>query len=554
MNPKTTHYFLIILCWFSFDGLFAQEITLKIIATNTNESEILNEIDYVKNHKDSISLYAEIYKISDYLKNIGYFTHTIDSIKNSSTNYIGYFSLSDKIEHAIIKVDSNSEIYFEDLKLKDNFVTIPIEALQNRLSTISKRLDTEGKSFSKVQLKDISIKGKILYGNLKILLSKKRIINKIIIKDYEDFPKSYLKNYFNISSLTVFNQQKIKEISLASKSLQFIKEIKAPEVLFTKDSTLLYLYLKKQQNNSFDGIVNFTTKENGDLLFNGNINLKLNNILNTGEKFELFWNSIGEERQEFKVSTNIPYIFNSKFSPEISFSIYKQDSTFLNTKFDSKLFYNINPKTKLAITYTSESSENLIANINNNIETFSNSFLGFQFQYNIAKNDYFFNDKFNLEINPSIGKRTTNNNTLNQFKIEASTSYIWDVSLRSSIFFKNETGYLNSDSFIENELFRIGGANSIRGFNEQSIFTNNYTYFNVEFRYLTSEKSYLYTITDIGRADINSKNNNLLGVGLGYLFSTKNSQINIGLVLGNVNSNQTSISDTKFIINWTNFF
>ncbi|WP_299062151.1 ShlB/FhaC/HecB family hemolysin secretion/activation protein [uncultured Polaribacter sp.] len=545
---------MIILCWFSFDGLFAQEITLKIIATNTNESEILNEIDYVKNHKDSISLYAEIYKISDYLKNIGYFTHTIDSIKNSSTNYIGYFSLSDKIEHAIIKVDSNSEIYFEDLKLKDNFVTIPIEALQNRLSTISKRLDTEGKSFSKVQLKDISIKGKILYGNLKILLSKKRIINKIIIKDYEDFPKSYLKNYFNISSLTVFNQQKIKEISLASKSLQFIKEIKAPEVLFTKDSTLLYLYLKKQQNNSFDGIVNFTTKENGDLLFNGNINLKLNNILNTGEKFELFWNSIGEERQEFKVSTNIPYIFNSKFSPEISFSIYKQDSTFLNTKFDSKLFYNINPKTKLAITYTSESSENLIANINNNIETFSNSFLGFQFQYNIAKNDYFFNDKFNLEINPSIGKRTTNNNTLNQFKIEASTSYIWDVSLRSSIFFKNETGYLNSDSFIENELFRIGGANSIRGFNEQSIFTNNYTYFNVEFRYLTSEKSYLYTITDIGRADINSKNNNLLGVGLGYLFSTKNSQINIGLVLGNVNSNQTSISDTKFIINWTNFF
>ena len=96
--------------------------------------------------------------------------------------------------------------------------------------------------------------------------------------------------------------------------MQFISEIKPPEVLFTKDSTLLYIYFKKQQNNSFDGIVNFTSKEDGGVLFNGNINLKLNNVLNTGERFELFWNSIGEERQEFKLSTNLPYILNSKFS------------------------------------------------------------------------------------------------------------------------------------------------------------------------------------------------------------------------------------------------
>ena len=528
----------------------SQEISLNITSKKEKEAILLDKIEYKQKHKDTISLYLEVNRISDYLKNIGYLTNTIDKIKKNNKAYVTYFSLNDKIENAVITISSNSEIHFEKSKIKNSTFSIPIKNLHSTLSNISEKYDKEGKSFTKVQLKNIIIKNKTLFADLNINQSKKRIINKVIVKGYENFPKPYLKNYFNIKPNTTFNQQKIKEISQASKGLQFIKEIKTPEVLFTKDSTLLYMYLKKQQNNSFDGIVSFASKENGDILFNGNINLQLNNILNTGEKFELFWNSIGEERQEFKLATEIPYLFSSKISPQISFSIYKQDSTFLNTKFDSKLFYNINHKIKLALTYNSESSENLKEKLSNNIETFSNYFLGFQFDYSVPKNDLFFNDKFHLEVNPTFGRRKTDKNTSNQFKIEASTSYIWDLNLRSSIYIKNKTGYLNSDSYIDNELFRIGGANSIRGFNEQSIYTNKYTYINLEYRYLTSEKSYLYTITDIGR----SNNKNILGIGLGYLFNTNKSQINLSISTGKENAQNIDFKSIKLTVNWKNYF
>jgi hemolysin activation/secretion protein len=384
--------------------------------------------------------------------------------------------------------------------------------------------------------------------------SKKRTINKVIIKGYETFPKSFIKHYFNIKKETVFNQQKITTISNASKNLQFITEIKPPEVLFTKDSTVLYIYVKKNQNNSFDGLVNFASEENGSVLFNGHIDLKLNNVLNTGENFELFWNSIGNERQEFKLSTEIPYLFNTVITPKISFSIYKQDSTFLNTKFNSKLFYNINPKTKLGFTYSSENSENLGESINNNIQTYSNYFLGFQFQYRRPKRDFFFNDTFYIEINPSIGKRKTENTAVNQFKIEATASYIWDLTPRSSIFIQNKTEHLNSDIFIDNEIFRIGGANSIRGFNEQSIFTNSYTLFNLEYRFLTSQKSYFYSITDFGDIKTSLKKETLLGIGLGYLFTTKNSQINLSTAIGKSSSQDFDFKNSKLIISWKSFF
>jgi len=84
---------------------------------------------------------------------------------------------------------------------------------------------------------------------------------------------------------------------------------------------------------------------------------------------------------------------------------------------------------------------------------------------------------------------------------------------------------LNSDQYFTNELFRIGGVNSIRGFNEQSIFTKNYSYFNFEYRFLASTTSYFYTITDLGFIKT-TENESILGLGLGYLFINNQSKIN----------------------------
>ena len=539
-----------------YNNISSQELSLKITSANEKEINVLSKIEYLKKHKDTTSLNSEIIRISNYLKKIGYFTNTVNEIKKENKKHTVFYSLNKKIENAIIKVNSESKVYLENFKIKNNTISTPISDLQSTLYTISEKLEKQGKSFSKVQLKNINIIDKTLFANLFINQSKKRVVNKIIIKGYENFPKSYLKNYFNIKPNTIINHHKIKEISKTSKNLHFIKEIKSPEILFTKDSTLIYLYLNKKKNNSFEGIVNFASKENGDVLFNGNINLSLNNILDTGEKFELFWNSIGEEKQEFKLSTEIPYIFNSKFTPQISFSIYKQDSTFLSTKFNSKLFYDINNKTRFSLTYTSESSENLNKNLDNNnkIKTFSNYFIGFQFEYKLQKNDFFLNDKFSLEVNPTLGKRKTDNESSNQFKIETSTSYIWDLNIRNSIYIKNRIGYLSSDTLINNELFRIGGANSIRGFNEQSLITNNYNYFNLEYRYLTSKKSFIYTITDIGKIKVNSKNENILGLGIGYFFTANKSLINISTSLTKTKSQTTDFNALKLNIIWKNTF
>ncbi|QTD36962.1 hypothetical protein JL193_12620 [Polaribacter batillariae] len=550
MKFKFTILFFLFPLTCIFNSLFSQDYTLKLSSKKRSDFFILNTIEYQKKHKDSLSIYNELDKISSYLNKIGYFTHIIDSISKSDYNFTAFFQLNTKIENAILTLNNLPTTPIKEFNFKDNKLTIPIEKLQETLHQFSIDLEKKGKSFSKVTLREVKIENKNLYGTLIIKESQKRTINKVFVKGYDDFPKSFIKNFFNIKQNTTFNKNKLKKIEELSKNLNFAEKIKPPEVLFSKDSTYIYIYLKKKNASSFDGLVNFASKENGKLLFNGHIDLKLSNFLNTGENLNLFWNRIGEERQEFELSLEIPYIFNSSISPETSFSIYKQDSTFINTKFNTAINYSINDKSKIGLTFSLEDSEKLINNPNNNVATFSNFFLGTKYQFSIPKNDFFRNNKFYFEINPLFGRRIGSNENSNQFKILLQASYIFDINNRNSVFIRNNSGYLNSTTFIENELFRIGGANSIRGFNEQSIFTKDYTYFNIEYRYLTTEKSYLYTITDVGKINTNSKSENLLSFGLGYLFTSKNSQINLSIAKNTSNT----LKNVQLAINWVNYF
>lgn len=550
MTKKLKQYtFLFFFAAFS-NAFLAQEITIKISSKKEIEKVFLEKLDYKKKHKDITSLKLETEKISNYLKNIGYFTNTIDSVSKSNKYYVAYFSLNEKVDKANIKLNPDVWLLLKKLDIKGKSIIIPIEKVGPLLTKISKELEKQGRSFSKAALKNIELRNKTLFANLEIYQSERRRINDVIIKGYENFPTYFIKYNFKIKEGTVYNQKILKQISSASKNLNFIKEIKQPEVLFTKDSTLLYIYLKKHQNNSFDGMVNFSSKESGEIKLNGHIDLKLSNILNRGEKFELFWNSTMNQSQEFKISTEIPYLFNTFLTPKVSFDIYKQDSTFIKTKFGSKIFYDVSARIKIATTFSSESSENLEKKITNNVETFHNYFFGFQFEYSIPKNDYFFNDKLLLRIHPSVGKRNKELTSSKQFKIETTASYIWDFNLRSTLLIRNKTGYLNSDSFIDNELYRIGGANSIRGFDDLSIITSSYSIFNIEYRYLTSNNSYLYSITDIGKAN----KQNITGFGVGYLFHIKKSKIKISLANGKKSKKRIDKKNTKIILSIKNYF
>jgi hypothetical protein len=552
-NTKASLLSILFILYFSL-RIHTQDYSLKLASKNTIENSFLSKINFKKEHKDSISIFDELNRINELVKLNGYFLSAIDSIVLKQRKYVAFFKLNKKIDSVILKQKNFPEIILKKFNFEKNIIKLPIKALESFLTKISETFERKGSSFSRIKLKNFSIRDNTLITEIDFKASQERKIDKIIFKGYDKFPKSFAKNYFNSNKETPFNKRKLNEISKLSQNLSFVSEIKAPETLFTTDSTFVYVYLKKNKRSSFDGLINFSSQENGALQFNGYLDLKLRNVLNTGESFNLLWNNFGKERQEFSVSTKSPYIFNTKVSPELNFSIYKQDSTFLNTTFNSKLQYQVRSNASLFLSFTLENSESLANIASTNIETFTSSFLGFGYEYIIPQNDVFRNNFFFLNINPSFGKRKSGDNAFNQIKLTSNLSYLWSLNKKSSIYLRNKTGLLNSEVYLENELFRIGGNSSIRGFNEQSIFVKDYIVQNIEYRYLIANDSYLYSITDLALAATTNNIEKLIGIGVGYLFNTNNSQINISTAIGTNSKSPINIKNAQLFVNWINFF
>lgn len=554
MNKKITPYlYILFLACFSH-GIFSQGLTLKLASKDSLEITILKTISHKEKHMFEKSIYDEIYAVHEKIKRLGFFTSTIERITHTNKNYLAVFNLGSKTDEISITLPKG--LNFNNPHLTGNFVKLKVGELENFTNLVVSELDNQGLSFSKISFKNPKYINQTLVVELQINQSEKRNINKVIVKGYENFPDSYLKNYFRINKSVTFSKKQLKQISSQTKTLSFIKEKKSPEILFKKDSTILYLFLDKLKTNSIDGIINFISKENGNgILLNGNLDLKLNNTFDTGESFDLFWNKIAEEKSEFKLKGDIPYLFNSHLSIGFAFNIYRQDSTFLNTKFNTNFNYQLNSKSKFSIYYSTEKSDYLINNNDTNFDSFSNNFLGIGYNLTLSSSSNLYLTKFKLYISPALGKRKSELNNTNQFKIDFNSMVNIKTSIKSYLHLRNKTGYLNSNIMLTNDLYRIGGVNSIRGFSEQSIFTSKFSYFNLDYRYLTSETSYLYSISDFGIIkSLNSSYESILGLGIGHLFTVKNSQINLAYVIGKNAINNFNFNNSQLNISFKSYF
>ena len=558
LNKKFTPYIYILFFLGSFHGILAQELELKLIGKDSLEMVVLDKLNYQKKHKTEQAIYDELNRIDELLKQLGYFTAYRDDLQQLNQEFIVTYSLGKKTERVIILVSEAIRKKYKGFSFaaKDS-VTLKTEALTSFIQSIIQTLDDRGESFSQVQLQNPTSKGDSLCVKLTIESSKKRSVNNIVIKGYEDFPTSFIKKYFKLNEQKTFSKKQLQEVSTLTKSLDFVEEIKPPEVLFKQDSTIVYLFLKRLKTSSIDGIINFASKDDGSgLLVNGNLDLKLNNVLNTGEAFQLYWNRVKEGNSEFRIGATIPYIFSSSFSTDVNFNIYRQDSTFLNTTFRAKIDYQVNPTSTVFLSYSSETSDYLLDDTTTDFDSYSNRFFGLGYRFSKPSDSPLFNTSFATEILPQFGTRENSDFSNNQWKLAFAAETNITISSRSYLNTRNSTGVLESDNFLTNELFRIGGANSIRGFNEQSIFTSRYSYVNVEYRYVTSLRSYLHTITDFGvyRNVARNREETLLGLGLGYLFNIDNNQVNLGYALGITQDSNLDLNNSKLIIRWISTF
>ena len=537
----------------------AQNSYLKVSAKNPFEKTIIDSVGYKGIHKDLESLFDETKNLSSKLTQLGYIENEITKAQKSNDSTFNFScALGEKVKNLYLYISPNSNLKLLGIiEAKNDTLKIPYYSVETFLKQTLSKLENQGYPLSKVQLIDLDLnKGKITAG-LSIELNQKRILNDIVIKGYDQFSLGHKKNLVRQYKDKSFNQEIVKNIQQDFEKLNFISLTKSPEILFTKDTTKIYVYIEKSKPNKFDGFVGFSNDKNNNLTFKGYLDLQLINSINSGESLSIYWKSDGENQKTFNIETEFPYVFKSRFGIKANLNIFKKDSLFQNTKTALDFGYFFNYSTRLYLGFQSTESSDIQNTNNGTISDYKNKFITANFVFTRARNeDYLFPEKTKLIAKLGFGSRNSNLSKNNQIYANLEWSHILFLDSKNNIHIKSQNYFLQSNEYIVNELYRFGGIHSIRGFNENSLQGNVFSSILTEYRYVIAPNLYIHSITDYGyfKDTLSKENNNLLGFGFGFGLLTKNGFLNLIYANGSTKNQTIKLSNSLIHLSFRIYF
>lgn len=526
-----------------------QKLHLKITSDSQSDLKTIDSIGYSKKHSNAKSIVEEANSLSEKLKRFGFLENEIqENKKQDDSTFLFKFRLGQRTRFIHIYLGKDSELRkLGIVESPGDTLKLPLGETESFLNTTLNSLERKGYSLARLQLINLKKQKNILLADLNFQTEKQRQVNDIVINGYEKFPEGHKKEIRRRYRNKVFNQQNLKNIHEDFNQFQFVTQTKYPEILFMNDTTKVYVYLEKSKPNRFDGFIGFGNDDKGDLKINGYLDLLLVNSLNVGERFNLYWKSDGNDQKTFNANIELPYIFRSPLGIKAQLNIFKQDSTFQNTQTAIDLGYYFNYNTRLYVGYQSTES-NDIQNLNSStLKDFDNAFITSNFEYTRFKNDDFlFPDKTLLNIKAGVGSRNSEASKNSQFFTNVDLRHNLYLNDKNIIALRSQNFLLQSDSYITNELFRFGGINSIRGFNENSLQANLYSSILTEYRYVLAPTIYIHSIIDFGYYQDKTTDNdgNLLGLGFGFGLLTKNGLFNIVYANGSTGDQQIKLSNS----------
>ena len=539
--------------------LQSQNLNLRVQGKDSLDYKIIDSLGYKSLFTDFNSLKGEITNLHLKTQKLGFIESKIISItkKNDST-YHAKFSLNTKYDTIYIHYN-NKAIFKEQLDPISKHVTsayfiTTISKTEEVLNYLNTKIIESGQPFASLKLKNLKKKDKkTIQADLIISNDAKRSIDQVFIKGYEAFPESYVKRFLKIKVNNTFSLDDIKEKTEALNSLSFANQIKPPEVLFTKDSTSLYLYLEKTKSNNFDGFLGFGTNETTNKIeFDGYLNLHLINNINFGETFNLIYKSDENEQRTFEVNLNLPYIFGSAIGTELALNIFRKDSTYTTVNQSVNFNYQLNPKQKISIGIEGIQSNNLLNdNITETIQDYNSVFYSLGFEYMIRQYfNYLFPVNFLFDLKVGLGSRDFESFNEQQTLFNLNTYKIFNLNNKSSIYLRFSGAGITSDNYLTNELFRFGGINTIRGFEENSIFASLYSVLNTEYRYKLNNNIFIHTIFDAGYFENNiiTTKEKLFAFGLGFGVNTNAGLLKFNYANGKSENQKFKFSDSKIHI------
>ena len=447
--------------------------------------------------------------------------------------------------------------------------TISLEKYKTLTQKTLTQLENRGFPFASVFLDSIFEKNDTVFAQLVVEKNLYCSFDTISVRGNLKVSKNYLKAYFNYKNKKTYNESIVKQIPQLVQQIPFVEEKQNAVIEFVENSAVLYLFLDKKRVNQFDGYIGVApvSESSGKIAVYGEMNLHLMNLFTIGETIDLQWKAPEHFSQYLELKATLPYLLGTPIGVDGLFMLDKKDTTYLNMNYiigPSYFFKGYN----YARVYFDYSSSNMLDKSlyeYSDYVTYSDyrkTMYGFTFRFRNL--DFIYNPRkgYDLNLNIAVGSRKI----IENYEIDPSyyegidlvtVRYRMDGKIRGYIPLHRrwvlglgaEGGALFGKQHLVNELFRLGGMNSLQGFEDLSIRASSYGIGLVELRFLVAQIAYINAFFNGAWYEQKIAHYYLhdfpFGFGAGIAFTTKAGLFYLSYALGKQLDNPISFKTGK---------
>lgn len=564
----------------------------KVEATDKPAEFFTKKFAYRTQLKDSVQATIELNNLLTKIQEQGYLAVSVDSMYADSLSAYIYMYVGEPVKQLAIRNGNIPESFMASAGVK-SLVGKPVDiaAIAVIKEKLLRQCENTGYPFATVWLDSFYREGNNMAANIYLQKNDLIVIDTIRIFGQTKVKRIFLKSYLGLRTGKPYNEANVARITQRLRELQFAEPIQPHTVEFKNGKAAINLYLKDRKASAFNFLLGFLPGSSGQkLLVTGEARIHLYSLFGVGEEIFLQWEKLQPKTQRLDVRVAYPYLVGLPLGISARFELYKRDTSYLDLNGDYGIQYQIVGSSYLKASLRQQTT--IMLNVDTayikaarklpvNLDISSNEFA---LEYFLQRLDYRFNPTsgYVLKVNGSAGvKQIKKNNAIVglydevtatnfsylydttrlksfQFRVGLAIDKYWRLAARHTIKTSLNGAYFYSRTVLENEKYRLGGVNSLRGFDDQSIFTPYYAMANLEYRFLLSKNSYFSAFFNAAMVeDIRPGKGPFdfpYGFGAGAAIETKIGLFGITYAMGTQLENKISFRSAKIHFGYVNYF
>ncbi len=576
---------------------FAQSYTIRIHAVEDiqNIRELQEIIQVPQKPQEASAAFSFVQSIVPGLQEKGYLAASVDSINITDSLYEVFVYRGLRYQWAQIRTDSLPAGVFTQAGISQpEWSGRPLRPSQ--MAGLSERLlswaENNGYPFARLWLDELMVDSTGgVRAQLRMDYGPLHRFDSIVIHSDVRVSRNFLLRHLDLKQGERYSEKKLHALSNRIREITFLQEAQPWELEFSFGRAVLHLYLKERKANQLNALVGLipNSLETGKFLLTVDALFAFRNLLGQGEAIHVTYQNLQYRSPRFRASFVYPYLLQTAFGVDAQFDLFKKDTAFRRTSFQGGLRYQINTSDYVRVYYQHQSNRLITVDtgyvrrnkrLPEDVDVTAN---GAGVELGINRTDYRLNPRRGFEgsISTSALIRQIRRSeavtgladnsgfdyaalydTLldrqNQYVVQGQAAVYFPLSGKLVFRPAYYGGWIGGASLFRNELYQIGGFRLLRGFDEQSIFTNQYHVLSAELRVILNQNSWFYIFSDNGWVQtafsVFSKEDWYNGFGVGATLETGSGIFTISYALGRNSENPIQFRQSRVHFGYVAYF